>query len=86
MFLLVKQVLSCYQGKSNYQQLTVSTNVIYACGYNGNGELGDGTSVAKNTLTPVTVTWGSKTPIAITTGYQTSSALMSDGTVYIFRK
>jgi alpha-tubulin suppressor-like RCC1 family protein len=83
MLLLVKQVLSYYQGKSNYQQLTISTNVIYTCGYNGNGELGDGTSVAKNTLTTVTVTWGSKTPIAVASGYQTSSALMSDGTVCI---
>jgi alpha-tubulin suppressor-like RCC1 family protein len=54
---------------------------IYGTGVNGSGQLGDGTTTYRNTLTKMT-SIANKTPIAISCGYTFTIVLMSDGSVY----
>src|SRR5881628_2032757 len=56
-----------------------SDGTVWAWGYNGYGQLGDGTTTQR--LTPVQVS-GSSGVIAIATGQYFSLALKSDGTVW----
>jgi len=54
---------------------------IYGCGYNGEGQLGDGTFDNKSTLTRMTNTTG-KTPKSVTCGSSHTIVLMTDGSAY----
>jgi hypothetical protein len=53
---------------------------IYGCGYNGNGQLGNGTTTNTSTLTAMTNIPG--TPVSISCGRYHTLVLMSDGSVY----
>jgi alpha-tubulin suppressor-like RCC1 family protein len=56
-----------------------SGGILYACGNNGNGDLGDG-STASPGAAPVRVTGlGSQTIVALVSSYRDSGALMSTG-------
>jgi alpha-tubulin suppressor-like RCC1 family protein len=59
----------------------MSDGTIYGTGVNGSGQLGDGTTTNRNTLTKMTSIIN-KTPIAIACGYTYTIVLMSDGTIY----
>jgi hypothetical protein len=54
---------------------------VYGCGFNGFGQLGDGTLVDKNTLTQMTNNTG-KTPKSVSSGGIHTIVLMTDGSVY----
>jgi len=59
----------------------MSDGTIYGTGVNGSGQLGDGTTTYRNTLTKMT-SIANKTPIAISCGYTFTMVLMSDGSIY----
>lgn len=59
----------------------MSDGTIYGSGVNSSGQLGDGTTTNRNTLTKMTSIIN-KTPIAIACGYTYTIVLMSDGSVY----
>jgi hypothetical protein len=54
---------------------------IYATGANDYGQLGDGTTTRRTTLTLMTSVSG-KTPAAISSGYDHTVVLMTDGSIY----
>ena len=54
---------------------------IYGCGLNTNGQLGDGSTTNRSTLTLMTNSTG-KTPLYISCGSNHTMVLMSDGYVY----
>ncbi|MBZ5734913.1 hypothetical protein K8Z61_10435 [Nocardioides sp. TRM66260-LWL] len=58
-----------------------SDGALYAWGWNSSGQLGDGTTIPRNTPVAVTTLSG-KTITAIAAGNRHSLALASDGTVY----
>ena len=59
----------------------MSDGTIYGTGFNSSGQLGDGTTTYRNTLTKMT-SIANKTPIAISCGYTFTMVLMSDGSIY----
>jgi hypothetical protein len=70
--------ISCGQ----YHTIVLMTDgTIYGTGTNTSGQLGDGTTGNKNTLTLMTSISG-KTPSAISCGENHTIVLMTDGTIY----
>jgi alpha-tubulin suppressor-like RCC1 family protein len=65
----------------NYTMVLMSDGLVYGCGSNTFGRLGDGTSTNRSTLTLMTNTTG-KTPISISCGTYHTMVLMSDGSIY----
>ncbi len=54
---------------------------IYGCGYNNNGQLGNGNTTQQTTLTAMTNTTG-KTPVSVSCGGYRTMVLMDDGSIY----
>ena len=67
----------------NFTLALKNNGVIYAWGNNGNGQLGDGTTINKTTPTIIS---GINTAIQISVGFDHSLALLSDGTVKAWGK
>jgi alpha-tubulin suppressor-like RCC1 family protein len=67
-------------GESHSLALKSDGSVVWAWGYNGNGQLGDGTNTERHSNVAVTGLTGTVTAIAC--GAQHSLALKSDGTVW----
>ncbi len=59
----------------------MNNGTVYGTGVNGSGQLGDGTTTSRNTLTKMTPITN-KLATAISCGYNFTIVLMSDGTVY----
>jgi len=72
-------LVSC--GGNNHTIVLMTDGSIYGCGYNSNGQLGDGTTVNKSTLTPMTNNTG-KTPASVSCGAYHTIVLMTDGSIY----
>ena len=53
----------------------------YVCGFNGSGQLGDGTTTTRRTLTLMTNSTG-KTPLSVSCGSSHIIVLMDDGSIY----
>jgi alpha-tubulin suppressor-like RCC1 family protein len=64
-----------------HTMVLMSDGSIYGCGSNGSGQLGDGTTTIKTTLTQMTNSTG-KTPVSISCGLTHTMVLMSDGSIY----
>ncbi len=64
-----------------YTMVLMSDGSIYGCGWNYNGQLGNGSSTNTSTLTAMTNTTG-KTPVSISCGYYHTMVLMDDGSIY----
>lgn len=85
---------SSYSGKGEHMLMVDSNGLVYATGYNGQGQLGDGTTTVRDF--PVRVLKGaypgttylgdnpSNPIIAVAVGYFHSLALAADGTIYSF--
>ncbi len=78
-----KTVIAIALGQS-YSLALASDGKVYAWGYNGEGELGNGTTSTSSVPVAVDMTGAlaGKTVIAIAAGQSHSLALASDGTVY----
>jgi hypothetical protein len=66
---------------SLHTMVLMSDGTVYGCGYNVDGQLGDGTTTDRYTLTAMTNNT-EKTPVAIDCGVGHTIVLMNDGTVY----
>ena len=76
-------VANYYGGTGNDLELVWAGNRALAWGNNSNGQVGDGTSIQRNQMVPVTATGvlAGKTIIAMAQGDRHSLALCSDGTL-----
>jgi len=72
------KIISC---GGNHTVALMTDGTIYATGWNFYGELGDGTTTQKNTLTLMTIPAG-KTPKSIACGYWHTVVFMTDGSIY----
>ena len=72
------------QGSSGYQHIAAvkSDGTLWTWGYNGYGNLGDGTTVSKTS--PITTAGGGTNWRQVACGYSTSAAIKSDGTLWIW--
>jgi alpha-tubulin suppressor-like RCC1 family protein len=64
-----------------YTMVLMSDGSIYGCGYNGSGQLGNGSTTTTSTLTAMTNTTG-KTPVSVSCGEYHTMVLMDDGSIY----
>lgn len=81
---LVGQAVTAISCGSNHT-LAIAGGVVYAWGYNGSGQIGNGGQ--SNALTPVAITSGSlsgKTVAQVRGGLNHSMALASDGSVHMW--
>jgi alpha-tubulin suppressor-like RCC1 family protein len=69
-------------GGAGHAEYLLSSGAIVGCGENSDGQLGNGTM--RNSTTPVTVSGLPAAVTQISAGNLTSSALLSDGTVYMW--
>ena len=76
----VKDIIAVSCGE-NHTIILKSNGTVYTFGYNSNGQLGDGTTTNKNTLTQIQ---GHEDIIAVSCGGRHTAILKSDGTVYTF--
>ena len=75
------QTVTALAGGDSHSLAITSTDAVYAWGYSGYGQLGDGTTTSRSTPTLVTALSG-QTVTAVAAGYAHSLALTSTGAVY----
>ena len=68
-------------GSISQHTVFIINGIIYGCGSNGNGQLGDGTFTNRSTLVQMINNTG-KTPVSVSYGSSHTVVLMTDGTIY----
>ena len=66
---------------NNHTTVLMTDKTVYSVGANESGQLGNGNLINSNVLLLISNTTG-KTPSSIFCGYSTTTALMTDGTIY----
>jgi len=79
-----KTIVAIATGGGNHSLALTSDGQVFAWGYNGNGQLGNGTTTSSNVPVAVTTTGAlaGKTIVAIAAGYYHSLAVSADGQVF----